>query len=68
MPFGLGGGHLGGQDHLRMRADYHHRKAQMEQNQKEINKHHNVARAEAEGERYRSPFLVRVVRRLFGRL
>ena len=67
MPFGIGG-HFGGHDHSRMRAEYHHRKFEMEQNQDEINQHHNVAQAEAEGERHRSPFVIRVLRRLFGRL
>jgi hypothetical protein len=67
MPFGIGGGHLGGQDHARMRAEFHHRKFETQQRQEELNKHHNVALAQEEGERHRSGFVVRVLRRLFGR-
>jgi hypothetical protein len=67
MPWGIGSGHIG-HDHARVHADYHHRKAEMQQHQDELNQHHNVAKAEAEGERHRSWLVVRVLRRLFGRL
>lgn len=70
MPFDLGGGGFGHQGHdaARMHAEYHHRKHEMQQQHDELNQHHNIAREEAEGERHRSPFVIRVLRRLFGRL
>jgi hypothetical protein len=66
MPFGIGG-HTGGHDHSQMRAEYHHRKFEMQQHQDDINQHHNVAEAQEAGEAHRSLFIIRVLRRLFGR-
>jgi hypothetical protein len=67
MPFGIGGGHMGGHDYSRMRAEYHHRQNKIKERQRELDQHHNIAHAEAEGERHRSPFVIRVLRRLLGR-
>jgi hypothetical protein len=39
----------------------------MEQRRQELDRHHNLAEAEAEGERHRSPLVIRVLRRLLGR-
>lgn len=52
-------------DHATVRAEYHHRKAEIQQHQNEAEMHHNVA--PDEGERKRSWFVVRVIRRLLGR-
>ena len=62
MPFGIGG-----HNQAQMRSEYHHRKFEMKQHQDELDQHHNYAKAEAEGEAHRSPFVIRVLRRLFGR-
>lgn len=62
MPFGIGG-----HNQAQMRSEYHHRKFEIKQRQDELDQHHNVAEAEAEGEAHRSPFVIRVLRRLFGR-
>ncbi|TVR68185.1 MAG: hypothetical protein EA415_16610 [Sphaerobacteraceae bacterium] len=67
MPWGTGGG-FGHNDHARMHAELHHRKHEIESRRQDLDEHHNVARAEADGERHRSSFIVRVFRRVFGRV
>jgi hypothetical protein len=66
MPWVSGGG-FGHNDHARMHAEYHHRRHEIESRRQELDEHHNVSRAEAEGEQHRSSFVVRVLRRLVGR-
>lgn len=67
MPWGAGGGFTPN-DHARMHAEFHHRRHEIEARRKHLDEHHNVAQAEAEGEKNRSSFIVRVFRRVFGRL
>lgn len=56
-----------GMDHARMQSDFHHRNAEMQRRQDELDQHHNIAQAQEEGERMRSSFVIRVLRRLTGR-
>lgn len=59
--------HSGGMDHARIHGEYHHQKAEIQQRQDELDQHHNIAQAEAEGEQKRSWFVIRVIQRLLGR-